>query len=248
MTTRCFGLCPAATSGSTPRRRTASSWIIHVRHSVAAYKLTWRRGMVLSTLPPIFHWGSNYSIKLRRTIHGGFASWERTYYRNMDFAQYLNPGARETLERWASRSAEAQDCTEAALRAVISTDGTTFRQCIERIHPGIGEYGKRLLTVFLCKAAIHIRCKKHPNLANVPEDLRNRGKRPHPTTLNWGPQFSDRFTLDEADALWERFEGLDAALQKDEEQFSPGFQSGPMRYNFNEMPANFHFDDFIASW
>ena len=199
-------------------------------------------------ITPILHWGSNYSTKLRRTIHGGFARWGRTYYGNLDFAQYLNLGARETIERWACRSAEAQDCTEAALRAVISKDGTTFRQCIERIHPGVGENGKRLQTVFLCKAAIHIRCTKRPNLPIVPEDLSNRGKRAHSLTLNWGPQFADRFTLEEADALWARFEGLDAALQKDEEQFSPGFQSGPMRYNFNEMPADFHLDEFIASW
>ena len=199
-------------------------------------------------ITPILHWGSNYSTKLRRTIHGGFARWGRTYYGNLDFARCLNPAARETIERWACRSAEAQDCTEAALRAVISKDGTAFQQCIERIHPGVGENGKRLQTVFLCKAVMHIRCTKYPDLPNVPEDLRNRGTRPHPTTLNWGPQFADRFTLAEADALWERFESLDAALQKDEEQFSPGFQSGPMRYSFNEMPADFNLGDFIASW
>ena len=199
-------------------------------------------------ITPILHWGSNYSTTLRRTIHGGFAKWGRTYYGNLDFARCLNSAARETIERWACRSAEAQDCTEAALRAVISKDGTAFQQCIERIHPGGGENGKRLQTVFLCKAVIHIRCAKRPNVPDVPEDLRTRGTRPHPTTLNWGPQFADRFTLDEADVLWERFKGIDAALQKDEEQFSPGFQSGPMRYNFNEMPADFNLDDFIASW
>ena len=199
-------------------------------------------------ITPILHWGSNYSTKLRRTIHGGFASWGRNYYRNLNFTQYLNPETRATFERWAGRSAGVQDCTEAALRAVIAKDGTEFRHCIEKIHPGVGENGKRLITVFLCKAAIHIRCTKLPNLQNVPEDLRNRGKRSHSITLNWGPKFADRFTLDQSDALWARFEGLDAALQKDEEQFSPGFQSAPMRYNFNEMPANFHFDDFIASW
>ena len=199
-------------------------------------------------ITPILHWGSNYSIKLRRTIHGGFASWGRTYYRNLDFARYLNPGARETLERWVCRSAGAQDCTEAALRAAIAKDGTVFRHCIEKIHPGVGENGKRLIAVFLCKAAIHIRCTNRPNLQNVPEDLRNRGTRSHSITLNWGPKFADRFTLDESDALWERFKNLDAALQKDEEQFSPGFQSGPMRYNFNEMPTDFHLDNFIAGW
>ena len=199
-------------------------------------------------ITPILHWGSNYSTKLRRTIHGGFASWGRIYYRNLDFTEHLDAEARETFEKWSERSAEAQDYTEAALRAAIAKDGAPFRQCIERIQPGSGEHGKRLRTVFLCKTAIHIRCAKRPNLETVPEDLRSRGTRPHPTSLYWGPQFADRFTLAESDALWERFEGLDAALQKDEEQFSPGFQSGPMHYNFNEMPTDFSLDDFIASW
>ena len=199
-------------------------------------------------ITPILHWGSNYSAKLRRTIHGGFARWGRTYYRDSDFVQYLDPEARNTFERWTARSAEARDWTEAALRAAIAKDGAAFQRCIERIHPGAGENGKRLVTVFLCKAAIHIRCTKHPDLADVPEDLRNRGRRPHPTSLNWGSEFADRFTLAESDALWERFDRLDAALQKEEEQFSPGFQSEPMHYNFNEMPNDFHLDDFIASW
>lgn len=199
-------------------------------------------------ITPILHWGSNYSTKLRRTIHGGFASWGRIYYRNLNFIEHLNPGARKTFDRWTSHSTVARDNTEEALRAAISKDGTAFRRSIEKIRPGAGENGKKLLTVFLCKTAIHIRCTKRPNLETVPEDLRSRGTRPHPTSLNWGPQFADRFTLDESDALWTRFEGLDAALQKGEEQFSPGFQSEPMYYNFNEMPDDFNLDQFIASW
>ena len=58
-----------------------------------------------------------------------------------------------------------------------------------------------------------------------------------PITLNWGPPFAEGFTKEEAGVLWERFKPLDALLKTDEEQFFPGFQSGPMNYYFNEMPS-----------
>jgi hypothetical protein len=48
--------------------------------------------------------------------------------------------------------------------------------------------------------------------------------------------------------LWERFKPLDALLKTDEEQYLPGFQSGPMHYYFNEMPNNFGVSDFIKTW
>jgi hypothetical protein len=67
-------------------------------------------------------------------------------------------------------------------------------------------------------------------------------------TLNWGPEFSNRFSQVEADALWKRFETLDKRLQGDQECFVPGFQSGPMRYFFEEMPTDFGVEEFIASW
>ena len=61
-------------------------------------------------------------------------------------------------------------------------------------------------------------------------------------------QHSSEFTLEETAALLDRFAALDRKLQADEEHFSPGYQSGPMRYFFNEMPAGFTLADFIAGW
>ena len=86
------------------------------------------------------------------------------------------------------------------------------------------------------------------DLQGVPDNLRHRADSAHPTTLNWGPEFADRFSKKEAEILWERFRTLDAKLQADREHFFPGFQSGPMRYHFNEMPADFGARDFTASW
>ena len=85
-------------------------------------------------------------------------------------------------------------------------------------------------------------------LADISEALRRSALNPHAISINWGPQFADRFTLEETAALLRRFATLDRKLQADEEHFSPGYQSGPMRYFFNEMPADFGLNDFIASW
>jgi len=146
-------------------------------------------------ITPTLHWGSNYSTKLRRTIHGGFARWNRIYYSDLSFIQHLAPWALEIFERWADGSAKMQNHTEAALLAVIERDRTTFHRHIKQLYPDVGKHGRRLLTVFLCKAAYHIRCAKHPELEDVPTVFRNRGMRPQSTSLYWGPQFANRFSV-----------------------------------------------------
>ena len=197
-------------------------------------------------ITPILHWGSNYSAKLRRTIHGGFCNF--TKYEDLSYTKHLSTEAQATLKRWDTRSEQMQDHTESALRAVIEKSGSAYHAALEEIHPGRGEKGKMLTTIFLCKAAFFINLHRNPDLEDGPEDLRRRGTSAHPTTLNWGPEFADRFTAQEADALWKRFKPLDAKLQRDEEHFFPGFQSGPMHYCFNETPADFGVTEFIASW
>ncbi len=195
---------------------------------------------------PILHWGSNYSARMRRTIHGGFST--HTQHPDLGFTQRLPSAARATFERWAQRSAQMQDHTASALRAVIQKDGAAYRASLEKLHPGRGEKGGMLTTVFLCKAAQFIHLKKNPDHPGVPDDLRRRAAGSHAITLNWGPEFADRFSKAEAEALWKRFQPLDARLLAGETHFSPGFQSGPMRFYFNEMPDRFGVKDFIAGW
>ena len=48
--------------------------------------------------------------------------------------------------------------------------------------------------------------------------------------------------------LWDRFSPLEDLLQADEEHFVPGFQAVPMKHYFNEMPADYGTEEFIASW
>mgnify|MGYP001372046286 CR=1 FL=1 len=105
-----------------------------------------------------------------------------------------------------------------------------------------------MLTIFLCKAAQFIRLAKQPAPTGVPDDLRRRANTLHPISLNWGPTFAERFTMAESDLLWQRFEILDEKLQAMEPYFMPGYQSGPMRYYFEDMVDPYGVEDFTADW
>ena len=60
---------------------------------------------------PILHWVSNYSTKMRRTIHGGFA--RLTHWEDTSWLTHLSPAAQETLSRWSRRSAQYVAVAEA---------------------------------------------------------------------------------------------------------------------------------------
>ena len=196
----------------------------------------------------LFHWGSSYSPRLRRTLHGGHSIF--THYRETGFVRHLSPSARDLFAEWSARSEANQDRTESSLRAVIDRDEAAYRGGLEALQPGAGEAAKRTLTVYMCKAAQHIRVSKmnREEIEGVPEPVRRRAFAAHPTTLNWGLKFRDRFSPRESVVLWERFSGLDARLQADTEQFVPGFQSGPMRYYFEETPDDVGVDALVSSW
>ena len=195
---------------------------------------------------PILHWGSNYSPKMRRTVHGGFST--HTSVDDLSFTNHLSLPAQEAFARWNDRSEKMKQYAESALRAMLSGDGVAYLSALDSLHSERAEKGRILSTVFLCKAALAIRLRKEPLLRGIAEDLQRRVLGKHPITLNWGPKFADRFTPDEARALWDRFRPLEALLQADEDHFVPGFQSTPMKHYFNEMPADYGTADFIASW
>ena len=195
---------------------------------------------------PILHWGSNYSPKMRRTVHGGFST--HTSVDDLSFTNHLSLPAQEAFARWNDRSEKMKQHAESALRAMLSGDGVAYLSALDSLHPERAEKGRILSTVFLCKAALAIRLRKEPLLRGIAEELQRRVLGKHPITLNWGPKFADRFTPDEARALWDRFRPLEALLQADEDHFVPGFQSTPMKHYFNEMPADYGTADFIASW
>lgn len=195
---------------------------------------------------PILHWASDYSTRLRRVIHGGFSNF--THYPDPRCFEHLSPGAQASFERWRRRSDRALDNVETAFRAVLAGDGPGYHRALEELHPGSGPMAKRQSTIFLSKSARDIRNLKRPDFESLPEAERKFAEMIHPMTLQWGRRLGDRFSEDEAKALWSRFEPVDRSLQADAEHQVPGFQGQATRYYFDEVPESLTVDGFIAGW
>ena len=195
---------------------------------------------------PILHWGSNYSTKMRRTIHGGFSTF--TQYENQSYMKYLSASAQVTFARWIERSEQMIMHTESMLRAAIEKDAVAYHTGLEKLHPGRGEKGKMLSTVYLSKIAKRVYDCKHPDFDNLPQGTRDSIIQSHPITLQWGLPLANRFSFEEAQILWNRFKLVDACIQSDVEAAAPGYENRPSRYHFNEMPINFSIKDFTTGW
>ena len=195
---------------------------------------------------PIMHWGSNYSAKKRRTMHGGYSAF--TNYPDENYFGHLSASARETFERWERRSKEKIEQTESVLRAAIKRDGAGYRAALDVLHPGRGEKGKLQSTFFLSKAARRIHHLKRPDFDTLPTRDQAHATSLHPMTLQWGTAMADRFTAQEAEILWTRFKPVDDALQAEEQQYSPGFQGEKSHYYLDRVPTDLSVDCFIASW
>ena len=161
------------------------------------------------------------------------------------YIKHLSASAQVTFERWTQRSEQMVTHTESVLRAAIERNGSAYHAGLENLHPGRGEKGKMLSTVYLSKAAKRVHALKHPHLDI---GVRTAAMMSHPITLQWGVPIADRFSPTEAEALWNRFKPIDALVQSDIEQPAPGYESRPSRYHFNEMPKDFGVEDFIAGW
>ena len=195
---------------------------------------------------PILHWGSNYSTKMRRTIHGGFSTF--TQYGNQSYMKYLSTSAQATFDRWIQRSDQMITHTESILRAAIKKDAAAYHASLEKLHPGRGEKGKMLSTVYLSKIAKRVYDCKQPDFENTPQETRDAMIRSHPITLQWGLPLADRFSFEEARTLWDRFKPVDVRIQSDVENAAPGYENRPSLYHFNEMPSDFSVEDFTAGW
>ncbi len=197
-------------------------------------------------ITPILHWGSRYDTTMRRTLHGGFSICAQ--HHDLKYAEFLSDAGLETFERWNRRSERTQDLTEAALRAAIAGDGAAYLAKLEEIHPGRGDKGAMLTTIWMSKSARRICDLRGPDADQVPESRRNIAKYVHPITLHWGALFAERFSPQEAVLLWERFRPIDEAMQAHTELALPGYDDRPSRHYFYEMPDEFDVDGVINGW
>ncbi len=178
-------------------------------------------------LTPLLHWGSNYSTKLRRTLQFAYRAF---YNGSLTGAHGFSWDTKVTdvlPEHLASRLRfcvelrdREYDDVESIFRAMIAKDEQAFRRGLNALHSG--EVGRMSCVVQLSKMAGHVRYVRGP--------------------------LGSRFTAEEGEKLWQRFEPFDRLLQVDEPYLIPGFQhKAPTTYNFNEMP-DMDVDEFIASW
>ena len=216
---------------------------VPLRHGVQTHL---KAGDGVAYILPILHWGSCYDSKMRRTIHGGFSTFN--YYEDLSYLPNLSTSARDTFERWHRRSKESMSYIESSLRAVIRKDAAAYEAALENLHPGRGEKGKLTSTIYLSKSAKYIDQLKSLDSDRLPAGTRTRATHIHPITLHWGKPIADRFSAKDARILWERFQPVDNALQAKEEQWSPGFQGDKTRYYFNQVPDNLSVESFIAGW
>ena len=195
---------------------------------------------------PLLHWGSRYNARMRRTIHGGFS--EYTTQKNLPFLEHLSPASQAAFKRWNERSSQTFEHIEEALRAVVDGDGTAYKAALERLHPGRGEKGRLLSTIFLSKSAKRIHHLKSPNIESLSEQEQVWATSIHPMTLQWGEPLADRFTDQEAGILWTRFKFVDDLLQDEEDQWVPGFQGDETRYYFDQVPVDLSVEAFLATF
>jgi hypothetical protein len=176
----------------------------------------------------LYHWGSNYGPKRRRTYHIGYRTFAgprffyEGYSRNWENAHYLSDRAQRLLRDCSELYDEECDLVEAVFRAAIAADVPAFFANLSRLHPG--QEARFVCAIHLCRIAQEMAAGKQE-------------------------EFLNRFTEAEVAELWDRFASLDAALTTEQEQWVPGFQiKGPSRYRLNELPPDFGLEELVASW
>ena len=189
----------------------------------------------------ILHWGSNYSAKKRRTVHLGYRSYGGRQYpyvpqleRRGDYVRFLQPEYQAICAHHQALYAEDCKRLEAVFRAAIAGDKHGFFSAIEVLHPG--QEQRIICAILMSKLAYKICRGAHPYRSGYGGD--------------WSQdrELGPRFSAEEKALLWRRFEPLDQCLQKTDEHFVPGFQTGPMPYFFEELPADLDLDLVVAGW
>ena len=231
--------------GSHLRRNNAAERKIERRFGVVplpgAVAVDLKAGDGVVYINTFLHSATPSGTSKRRTFHMGYQAFGGRNFTHFflpatagaHFVEYLSPEAAQKCVRFEQLHAQRHDDVALTLRAVLDGDRGAFLAGLERIHQS--EHARMTTLVVLSKIAYVIRKYKD-------RDGEENGNGPCIQSM------ADRFSSAELEQLWGRFGALDSKLQTDEEHYESLFQSGPMKYFFNDMPADFGVDDFIASW
>ena len=190
----------------------------------------------------ILHWGSDYSPALRRTVHFGHRSlggdllpYVAGLHRRGDPSPFLGAAHQEAWRRHRELYEAECDLMEAAFRAAIAGDGPAFLETVERLHPG-GSM-REVCAIILSKLARKLARGSHTERPGYGGDFtQDRELKP-------------RFTGEDLEALWRRFEPLDEMLKAPGgREYVPGYQSGPMSYRFESLPGELTLEGFVDGW
>ena len=155
--------------------------------------------------------------------------------RSGGYEQFLAPEFQAIAAHHRALYATDCDRLEAVLRSAIVGDKEGFLAGIEVLHPGAE--GRIVCAVLVSKLAYKIsKGQQHPYRGAYGSD--------------WSQdrELAPRFSAEDKELLWRRFEPLDRRLQTGEEYFVPGFQAGPMPYYFEAMPVGLELDEGVADW
>ena len=185
----------------------------------------------------ILHWGSNYSAKLRRTIHFGHRAFGGDmypyvphYYWDPGLLELVSPQAQVHLRRFLELQEREINTVVSLFQALVNRDVSQFHKALASLHPG--EKHRLVCLIQLSKLSYLLRFR--------PND--------YGFDLQQAHLVDERLSDGEIELLWDRFAPLDEKLRTEKDQFTAGFQSRPMKYHFEEMPENFDVDEFVATW
>ena len=195
---------------------------------------------------PILHWGSNYSTKLRRTIHGGFSDF--THYPDLSYLEHLSPAAQTTFSRWDQHSHQKLGPNRGRAPCSLAKGRRSLPHRTR--HPASKPRPQGPVAI---DAVFEQSCAPHP----PPQTTRFcRASSPRPTlrhqhapddlavgATHRRPLFSSgsRCAVGALQARGRR-------PPSPELQWAPGFQGEDTHYYLNDVPADLSVERFIANW
>lgn len=201
----------------------------------------------------MLHWGSNYSTKLRRTVHLGYRAlggpvfpvvnahgWE------LEFTNSLPRRIRDRFREFARLYQEQCDVVESTLRAILKGDRAAFINGLETLHPG--DEGRMVCVVFLSKWVDKLHTLKSRENVNLSLEEQIKATGEHRIGFHAIRDFAQRFSEDEANQLRERFSILFEKIEAEIERCVVDRTSRVMRYRLTEMPDGFDVEDFVRGW